>query len=353
MTLGEIFRLYGNEYIKTFGPKMLPSHKRALKDIARCRTDNMGTVHWYCPHCNLEHFSYKPCRNRSCPACQNHKKVIWLIRQLDMKLPVEYFMATFTIPEFLRATARSNQKLFYNMLFKAASQALIKLTKDEKYMGGQIGMLAILHTWARTGVFHPHIHFLIPGVAVSNDKTKILFSKNHFLAFAPSVSKIFRARFMKLLRNSDVREINANPAFKKDWVVDIRSVGNGKKAIEYVARYIYKTAISNNNIISCKEGVVSFKYEDYKSKKTGTRSLPVMEFIRMFLQHVLPKGFPKVRYFGFLHPKNRITFNIIRLLLKAKFQIPDKYIHYQHGMKCPDCGAIMQFLGTLNRAPPS
>ena len=352
MTLGEIFRLYGNEYIKKFGPKMLPSHKRALKDIAQCRTDQIGTVRWYCPECKSEHFSYKPCRNRSCPACQNDKKVKWLIRQMDMKLPVEYFMATFTIPQYLRTTARSNQKLFYNILFKSASQAIIKLTKDDKYMGGQIGIVGILHTWARNLVLHPHVHFLIPGAAVSNDKSKIVFSKNHFLAFAPSVSKIFRACFMKQLRNSDMRKINPGPAFKNDWVVDIRSVGSGQKAIEYVAKYIYKTAISNASIISCKKGVVTFTFEDYESKKTITRSLPAMEFIRMFLQHVLPKGFQKVRYYGFLHPKNKLMFNILRLLLRAKFRIPDKYRNYQHGMKCPECGATMQFVETLDRAPP-
>lgn len=352
MTAGEIFRLYRDEYIKKFGSKMLPSHKRALNDIAQCRTDRMGTVHWYCPECKLEHFSYKPCRNRSCPGCQNDKKVKWLIRQLDMKLPVEYFIATFTIPEYLRTISRSNQKVLYNILFKAAAQAIIKLAKDEKYMGGQIGIVGILHTWARNLAFHPHVHFMIPGAAISNDKSKIVFSKNHFLAFAPSVSKIFRAIFIKLLRQTHIENINYGLAFAKDWVVDIRSVGNGQKTIQYAAKYIYKTAISNANIISCKNGIVTFKFEDYESKKIVTRSLPVMEFIRLFLQHILPQNFQKVRYYGFLHPKNRLLFNIIRLLLRAKFNIPDKYLNYKHGMKCPQCGMTMKFIGTLDRAPP-
>ena len=352
MTVGEIFRLYRNEYIKKFGPKMLPSHKRALKDIAQCRTDGMGTVHWYCQQCAQDHFSYRPCRNRSCPGCQNDKKVNWVIRQLDMKLPVEYFMATFTIPEYLRKLARSNQKLIYNILFQAAAQAIIKLAKDKKYMGGQIGIVGILHTWARNLAFHQHVHFLIPGAAISNDKSKIVFSKNHFLAFAPSVSKIFRAIFIKLLRQTHIENINYDLAFVKDWVVDIRSVGNGQKAIQYAAKYIYKTAISNANIISCKDGIVTFKFEDYESKKIVTRSLPALEFIRMFLQHILPQNFQKVRYYGFLHPKNRLLFNIIRLLLRAKFNIPDKYLNYKHGMKCPQCGMTMKFIGTLDRAPP-
>lgn len=167
-----------------------------------------------------------------------------------------------------------------------------------------------------------------------------------------TVGEIFRACFMKQLRNSDLAKINAGPAFKNDWVVDIRSVGDGENAILYAAKYIYKIAISNASIISCNNGIVAFKFEDYESKKTITRSLPAMEFIRMFLQHVLPKRFQKVRYDGFLHPKNKFLFNIMRLLLRAKFQIPDKYHNFQHGMKCPECGAAMQFMGISDRAPP-
>lgn len=134
MTVNEVFRLYGNEYLNKFASDILPSHRKALNDIARCRTDKMGTVHWHCNKCGRDHFSFMPCRNRSCPNCQNGKKANWVIRQLDMKLPVQYFMATFTIPEYLRA--RGNQKTVYNILFNAASMAIMKLAKDKKYMGG-------------------------------------------------------------------------------------------------------------------------------------------------------------------------------------------------------------------------
>ena len=352
MTVNEIIRLHRAQYENKYGTNMLPSHQRALDDLAKCRTEEMGTVHWHCNECATEHFSFMPCKNRSCPNCQNNKKIKWLLKQLDLKLPVEYFMATFTIPEYLRPIARSNQKEFYDILFKAAAQAIMKLAKEKKYMGGKIGIIGILHTWARNLAFHPHVHFLIPGVAISNDKKKILFSKEHYLIYAKTLSKIFRAIAIKLLRKSDIENIDYNPAFIKDWVVDLRSVGNGQKAIEYAAKYIYKTAISNTNIISCKEGIVTFKYEDYETKKTVIRSLPVMEFIRLFLQHVLPYRFHKIRYYGILHPKNRLIFNIIRLLLRAKFKIPDKYLNFQTGVKCPNCGAVMDFVEVLDRAPP-
>lgn len=350
MTVGEIFSEYGEEYLHNYGADILTSHKKTVRDLARCRTEKMGTVHWFCEKCQKDHFSFAPCRNRSCPACQGDKTTKWLVKQFDLKLPVEYFMATFTIPEYLRSKAKSNQKIFYNLLFKSAAFSIMKLCQDKKYMGGQIGIIGILHTWARNLSFHPHVHFLIPGAAISNDKKKILFSREHFLVYAPSLSKIFRAVFIKLLRDSDIEHINYNPAFEKDWVVDVRSVGSGKKAIEYTAKYVFKTAISNHNIISCKNAVVTFRYQDYETKKMKTISLPVMEFMRRFLQHVLPKGFQKVRYYGILHPKSRLLFNIIRLLLRAKFRPPDKYLMFQPGCKCPVCGEIMIFI-EINKPP--
>ena len=352
MTVNEIFRLYRNEYLKKFASDILPSHRKALNDIARCRTDKMGTVHWHCNKCGRDHFSFMPCRNRSCPNCQNAKKANWVIRQLDMKLPVQYFMATFTIPEYLRAVARDNQKTLYNILFTAAAMAIMKLAKDEKYMGGQIGMVAILHTWARNLAFHPHVHFLIPGVAISNDKKKIRFSRGHYLLYAKALSKIFRASFIKPLRKSMIDNINYKRAFEKDWVVDLRSVGSGQKAIEYVARYVFKTAVSNSNIISCKDGAVSYKYQNYKTQKIQTLKIPVMGFIRIFLQHVLPRGFQKVRYYGIMHPKNRLIFNIVRLLLRAKFKLPNRYLDYRQSIKCPGCGADMVFVEILECVPP-
>ncbi len=352
MTVNEIFRLYGKEYLEKFAPNILPSHRKAINDMARCRTAKMGTVHWHCNKCGRDHFSFMPCRNRSCPNCQNNKKLQWVLKQLDMKLPVEYFMATFTIPEYLRAVARANQKIVYNIFFKAAAGAIIKLARDKKYMGGQIGITAILHTWARNLAFHPHVHFLIPAVAISADKKKILFSKGHYLLYAKALSLIFRALFIKLLKKSLLANITCKPAFEKDWVVDLRSVGSGQKAIEYVARYVFKTAVSNSNIISCKDGQVTFKYKNYASKKMVRQTLPVMLFIRMFLQHVLPRGFQKVRYYGFMHPKNRLIYNRVRLLLRAKFKVPARYLDYQHGIKCPSCRADILLVEILRRRPP-
>ena len=297
MTINDIFRQYGPAYLKIYGARMLPSHKKLIHDLAKCRTPAMGTIHWHCEHCKKDHFSYAPCKNRSCPSCQSDNRVKWLIKQFDLKLPVEYFMATFTLPDALKKIARSQQKLFYNLLFRSAAQAILKLAKDEKYMGGKIGIIGILHTWARNLTLHPHVHFLIPGLAVSDDQKKIIFSKQHFLVYAPNLSKIFRAIFVKGLRQSGITGIDYDRLFATDWVVDVRSVGSGQKAIEYTAKYVFKTAISNQNILNCRNGIVTFRYQDYQTKKMKIMRLPVFEFMRRFLQHVLPKGFQKIRYY--------------------------------------------------------
>ncbi len=351
MTINDIFRQYGAAYLKKYGKQLLPSHRRLIKDLSRCRTVAMGTIYWHCEHCKKDHYSYAPCHNRSCPSCQNQNTVKWLIKQLDLKLPVEYFMATFTIPESLRETARSRQKMIYNLLFRSASEAILKLAEDKKYMGGQIGIVGILHTWARNLTFHPHVHFLIPGIAVSNDRKKIRFSKEHFLVYAPNLSKIFRAIFVNGLREAGITGIDYDRLFENDWVVDVRSVGSGQRAIEYTAKYVFKTAISNGNILDCRNGIVTFRYQDYQSKKMKVMHLPVFEFMRRFLRHVLPRGFQKIRYYGILHPKRRLLFNLIRLLLHAKFRVPEKYLHYEPGCPCPICGRKMKFIGKL-RGPP-
>ena len=351
MTINDIFQKYGSAYLREYGQQLLPSHRKVIKDLSKCRTPALGTIHWHCEHCGSDHFSYAPCRNRSCPSCQNNNTVKWMIKQFDLKLPVEYFMATFTIPDTLRKTARSHQKQIYSLLFRSAAQAILDLAENKKYMGGQIGIVGILHTWARNLTFHPHVHFLIPGIAVSEDHKKILFGRKHFLVYAPNLSKIFRAIFVKGLRELGIKDIDLNRLFENDWVVDVRSVGSGQKAIEYTAKYVFKTAISNRNILDCKNGVVTFRYEDYQTKKIKIMRLPVFEFMRRFLQHVLPKGFQKIRYYGIMHPKRRLLFNIIRLLLQAKLKLPEKYRQYESGCPCPVCGRKMTYVGKL-RGPP-
>jgi hypothetical protein len=263
-------------------------------------------------------------------------------------------MATFTLPEKLRPVVRSHQKECYNILFKSSADSLKKLALDKRFCGGAIGMTGVLHTWSRQLTFHHHIHFIIPGIAFSDDKQKITFSKDGFFMRVEPLSIIFRAKFRDAMKKAGLFELVPAEVWQQDWVVHIESVGNGENALKYLAPYVYRIAISNSNILSCRNGFVTFQYKDSNTGKIKTMTLPAIEFIRRFLQHVLPKGFQKVRYFGFLHPKNRIQFDTLRLLLNPKLHAGKDNTRREFIFKCPNCGKEMVlFDKTLRkRAPP-
>jgi len=325
-----------------------------MRDILLCRTKLLGGHTWYCENCREYHYNYHSCRNRNCPQCQNERCEEWLEKQTEKLLPVEYFMATFTIPEKLRPAIRSHQKECYNILFKSSADSLKKLALDKRFIGGKIGMVGILQTWSRILTLHPHIHFIIPGIAISDDKQKITFSKDGFLMRVEPLSIIFRAKFRDAMKKTGLFELVPAEVWQQDWVVHIESVGNGENALKYLAPYVYRIAISNSNILSCKNGFVTFRYKDSETGRIKTMTLSTIEFIRRFLQHVLPKGFQKVRYFGFLHPKNKIQFNTLRLILNSKLYTRKDTIKKDFIFKCPICGKEMVlFDKTLRkRAPP-
>jgi len=354
MTLADIFCRHGAEYLKRFEKDMLPSHKKAMRDIILCRSEHLGWHEWFCEHCQRVHYTYNPCKNRSCPQCQNDKCDQWIIKQKDILLPVEYFLVTFTIPQQLRRLARSHQKKLYTILFQTSAHSLKTLAKDPRFLGGEIGMIGVLHTWTSTLEFHPHIHYIVPGIALSFDQKRIIYAKEQFLMHVKPLSRLFRRLFKESLKKAGLLHVIPAQVWTQDWVVNCKSVGDGIPAIKYLARYVYRIAISNNNILSCKNGNVTFRYKDNDTKEQKKMTLPVIEFTRRFLQHVLPKGFQKVRYCGFLHPKNKKTFTLVRLSLKAKCILPEN-VKTEEGMfKSPICGRPMVLLKWNDkiRAPP-
>jgi hypothetical protein len=272
-------------------------------------------------------------------------------------------MATFTLPQELRRLVRSHQKMLYHLFFQAASQSLQILAKDPRFLGGEIGMMGVLQTWTRTLEYHPHIHFIIPGMAISSNNDKILFSKKGFLMHANPLAKIFKAKFRDYLKDVGLIDLVPAEIWKQDWVIDIEAVGSGQPALKYLSAYLYRIAISNKNIISCKDGIVSFRYKENNSGIYKIMTLPALEFMRRYLpvrgrafdrQHVLPKGFQKIRYFGFLHPKNKIQSSIMQLLLKVRLPVKEKHEINKFLFKCPKCGKEMKLINTddRKRAPP-
>jgi len=354
--LGEIFRQHGAAYRQKYNKHMLSSHHQAMRAIERCRTEALGGHVYQCPDCGEVQYRYHSCRNRHCPQCQQGAAQQWLEKQKDLLLPTPYFMLTFTLPEGLRRIARSHQKLFYNLLFRASAAATQKLAQDARFIGGQVGMVGVLHTWGRTLTYHPHVHYLVPAGGVDKNGNWIP-ARNTFLLPVKALAKIFRAKFRQALRKSACYDEIPTKVWRQPWVVHCKAVGNGASALKYLAPYIFRVAISNNRILKMTDTHVSFRYQSTKTGKTKICTLLAEEFIHRFLQHVLPKGFVKVRYYGFFSPGLRARLAQVRAQLDqihtqldvqandCQSQASEQLDH----LLCPVCGQIMQ---KLKRIPP-
>lgn len=310
--LASIFYRHGAKYREQFGDRMPPHHRQAMRAIEQCRTEILGGHIYLCQACNEVRYSYHSCRNRHCPKCQNEKAQQWLEKQQDFLLPVTYFLLTFTLPAEIKAVARSNQPAIYDLLFRTSAAATQSLASDPRFVGGQIGMIGVLHTWGRNLSYHPHVHYLVPAGGFDPDSNNWLPARKNFLVPVKALSKLFRAKFREALRKHICSDDVPASVWKQDWVVHCQPVGNGERALKYLAPYIFRVAISNNRILKLDEGKVTFRYKDTNTGKTRLCTLIAEEFIRRFLQHVLPKGFVKIRYYGFFSAGCRKKLAVLR-----------------------------------------
>jgi hypothetical protein len=359
--LAEIFRRYGPAYRAKYGEQMLPSHRRAMADIEQCRTRPLGGHVYLCEKCEKYVYSYHSCQNRHCPQCGHEAAERWLARQQQLRLPVPYFMVTFTLPEELRRLARSHQKTIYNILFRSSAAALQQLARDPRFVGGQIGMVGVLQTWARDMSYHPHVHYLAPGGGVAADGQSWLPGRQDFLVHVRPLSKLFRGKFRAALEKTDLYEQVPESVWHKEWVVHCQAVGSGEAALKYLAPYIFRIALSNRRIVKVENDEVTFWYQDGKTKKRRYLTLPAEEFIRRFLQHTLPKGFVKVRYYGLFSPSYRPLLDQLRLWLPGPplpvAQETTPAARSVPQCRCPTCGQPMRHIARLEpqrcRPPPT
>jgi hypothetical protein len=360
LEVAEIFRAHGPEYLAKFGERMPRSHLRVMRDIQQCRTPVLGGQGYVCTKCDQRRWSYHSCKNRHCPKCGNDQAKKWLQEQTQLLLPVVHFLVTFTLPDELRQIARSNQKTLYTILFRASSETLQKLAWDDRFVGGQLGMVGVLHTWTRALFYHPHVHYIVTGGGLS-EKDEWKRSREDFLVPVRALSLIFRAKFRDLLIKTDLfNQVDAR-VWKKGWVVHSQPVGSGEAAFKYLAPYVFRVAISNSRIVNLEDGRVTFKYKDSAADQVKFATVSAEEFIRRFLQHVLPQGFVKVRYYGLLSPGNRHLLDKARHLLMTRRKQLDS-MQSQNGdagpepMRCPICGSQMSLATTFKakgRSPPS
>ena len=346
-SIQQLFRTYSPAYLERFGNQMPANHRKVIHAICNCGTSLFGQHIFSCNGCGESHYADGSCGNRHCPTCQAGKSDDWLHKQLKKALPVNYFMVTFTVPKELRELIRSNQKIAYAALFKAAAGAMKKLTKDPRFVGCDLaGFTGILHTWTRQLAYHPHMHFIVPGGGLSKDGDEWLSSGAAFYVHARPLSKIYRGIFMEELKKAGL--VAPPCVWDPDWVVDCRHVGNGQAALKYLAQYVFRVAIAPSRILRVADGEVWFKYQRSGEKKWRTCKLKIFEFMRRYLQHTLPHGFTKVRHYGFLASNARVGLAKIRELICALFEIiiellPEKKPVRKKPWTCKSCGGFIRW----------
>ena len=323
VALAEIVRRHGAEYRARFADRMPLDQLRAMQAIEVCRTPALGGHRWHCPKCGEDRHSFHSCGNRHCPACGHDDAQLWLNRQQALLLPVTYHLCTFTVPEALRRPIRSHPREALAILFQTASSSLLDLCANPQWFGAMPGVSGVLHTWTRQLEYHPHIHFLVTGGGVAPDGSWKTPSGS-FLIPVRALSAVFRARFRDALRKElpAVFAQIAPETWKRDWVVHSKSVGSGEKALLYLSRYIYRVALANRHILSADSQAIRFRHRRSEDGQSRVASLPPMEFLRRFLQHVLPSHFVKVRHFGLHHPARRATLNLMRAALYLQLNQP-------------------------------
>jgi hypothetical protein len=369
----DIFSQHGEKYLRTHN---LPHHvKNVIHNIVECRTSQLGGHVDECDECGHTRISYNSCRNRHCPKCQTLVKEKWLQNRKDDLLPISYFHVVFTIPEELNYLTLTNQKELYSILFKATSETLLELSKDIKYLGAEIGFTSILHTWGQNLMNHPHIHCVVPSGGISLDGTRWVSSREDFFIPVRVLSRKFRGKFLyylkkeyntnlklKLigdaeeLRNKSVFQAFIDKLYKKEWVVYCKPpFSSAEHVLEYLGRYTHRVAISNNRIVALENGYVVFKWRDYRNNnKQKFMTVTAEEFIRRFLMHVLPSKFVKIRHYGFLSNRNRVTkLEKCKMILKAKVKKINEFSKLSTAEllfkltgidinKCPSCGGNME-----------
>ena len=312
----DILDNHWHAYVEKYGDAIPSHHVRVAEAILSCRTGAFGVSMFECEDCGEVHTVNNCCGNRHCPSCQQHKGYEWLEKQNAKRLPVEYFMVTFTVPKEVRMFIRSNQKICYNAMFKAASETLKKLMKDPKYVGTEMpGFMGVLHTWGRDLCFHPHIHFIVPGGGLSKDKKEWLSSRSKYLINVKAASAIFRAKFFAEIEKAGLGAKIDYSVRYSGFNVNCESKGDGENALNYLAKYVFKVGISDSRIVSHNDEQVVIRVTRSDTGVVENVKFKPLEFIRRFLQHVLPDGLMKVRHYGFLSPNSSVPINDIRRMI--------------------------------------
>lgn len=352
--LSSIIATFEAEFLAQYRDDLLPGHRRALHAMKCCRTVLSPKMQVQCLHCDQQRLVPHSCGHRHCPHCQHHESQQWLERQLKQHVPGEYFLLTFTLPAEFRSLAWRNQRTVYGAMMQCSWDTLRTFSQNDKHLQGTPGAVAVLHTHSRRLEFHPHVHVVMPAAAIDADKrlwrTKPSKGKSVYLFNHKALAKMFRAKILHALSQAG---LSLPERYPDKWIVDCKAVGSGEKALVYLGRYLYRGVIREQDILSYKEGEVTFRYQDSASGQFETRTVPGTAFLWLVLQHILPKGFRRARNFGFLHPNSKRLIRLLHYLLKLH---PDRllaFIRQRPSLTCSCCGGPMKIVRTRIASPTS
>jgi len=325
----------------THGAHLTGAHRRALDALTACRSEACGTSDFACPQCAHTVHCPRSCAHRSCPVCQHHLGVAWLERQQAKRLPVAYFLVTFTLPAALRALAYRNPRVVYHALFQAGAETLQTFATNHPKLQGRLGATAVLHTHNRRLDYHPHAHFIVPALAVDTRRRQWRRLDARYLANGRALACVFRAKLLARLRNA---ALDLPDELPKRWVAHCTRVGNGAPALQYLARYLYRGVVRERDIVHFDRArrLVTVRYHDAKAKQWRTRTLALVDFLFQLMVHVLPPGLRRVREYGLLHHNARRLRALLQLLLQVR--LPPSANNRARTMTCPQCGAPMRFV---------
>ena len=367
--VADIVRTAGRQFRERYWRALTWPQTKVLNAIVRCRSAALGGHRDQCDRCGHQTIAFNSCRNRHSPKCQTNAREKWLRRRQQELLPVVYYHLVFSVPHALVPLIWQNKKILFSLLFEATAATLLEVAADPKHLGAEIGFFGILHTWGQTLQAHPHVHCVVPGGGLSPDHRRWISSRSNFFLPVKVLSRVFRGKFRAGLRRAfQLRQLAffgeclplayennfrrfLRTLFQQDWVVYSKPpFGGPDHVLQYLARYTHRVAISNHRILSVTESEVRFRWKDYANhNKKRTMTLTGPEFLRRFLQHVLPKGFPRIRYFGWLaNRKRRPLLQLCRVLLPQTPEPPPPTSDGPAIRECPQCHGPMRIVEVLN-----
>jgi hypothetical protein len=386
LEVADLIRTAGAAFIERNRQWLRWEHIKVLLAIARCRTAALGGHLDQCTRCGYRAtISYNSCRDRHCPKCQTAAREQWIAARRRDLLPTRYAHVVFTLPHRLAPLVLQNKKVLYDLLFRTSAETLLEVARDPKHLGAEIGFFSVLHTWSQKLKIHPHVHCVVPAGGLSPDHTRWVRSRDNYFLPKEVLREIFRGKFvdaleqafqngqlnfqgdLRLLAQPKIFAAWLRPLYRQDWVVYLkRPFGGPEYVLHYLGRYTHRVAISNHRLVSFTDGQVTFRWRDsahHNEQKLMTLSLD--EFLRRFLLHLLPKGFVRIRHFGFLANRRRATLLPLCFHLLGSAQEPQAEQHASStedspGLwRCPKCGGPMKVVEWLTtdeiqlRSPPA